>query len=154
MINARAETIAEKPAFRTAFQRRRCLIPVDGFYEWKKVDSKKQPMYIHFRDDRVFAFAGVWERWKPDPDAAPIDSCTILTTRPNPLMADIHDRMPVIIAGDDYGRWLSRDVDGQDVFALLKPYSDAGMEAFAVTKRVNSPANEDFGCIIPEGDPR
>jgi putative SOS response-associated peptidase YedK len=149
MINARAETIAEKPAFRTAFQRRRCLIPVDGFYEWRKDGAKKQPMYIRFRDDRVFAFAGLWERWKAGPDEPAVDSCTILTTQPNPLMADIHDRMPVIVPQPSYGQWLSREVAGEAVSGLLKPYDEGEMEAFPVSTRVNSPANETSDCITP-----
>jgi putative SOS response-associated peptidase YedK len=149
MINARAETISQKPAFRTAFERRRCLIPVDGFYEWKKVDGRKQPMYVRFRDGHVFAFAGLWERWRPGPDEKPVDSCTILTTTPNPLMADIHDRMPVIVPRVEYDRWLSREVPGSEVTGVLKPYDASDMEAYPVSTRVNSPANESPACVEP-----
>ena len=97
-INARAETVPTSGMFKQAFAQRRCIVPADGFYEWKKLDAKnKQPMFIHFRDDRVFGFAELWERWKPTEDAEPLDTCAIITTTPNTLMSSIHDRMPVIL---------------------------------------------------------
>ena len=114
MINARGETLAEKPSFRTAVRRRRCLIPADGFYEWQQspesaARGKKQPYYIHFRDDRPFAFAGLWEAWRAKdspPDDQPLESCTIVTTAASTALASLHDRMPVILAPNDYQTWL------------------------------------------------
>ena len=105
MINARAETVAEKPSFRAAFRRRRCLIPADGFYEWQKQGSRKQPYLIGLTDDQPFALAGLWETWQ-GPDGSLLESCTILTTDPNELMAPLHNRMPVMLAPDDYEQWL------------------------------------------------
>ena len=112
----RAETVPTSGMFKQAFARRRCIVPADGFYEWKKLDTKtKQPMFIHFPDDRVFGFTGLWERWKPSDDAEPVDTCTIITATPNALMASIHDRMPVILRPDDYGKWLEREPDLNDL---------------------------------------
>lgn len=142
-INARGENVATSGMFRQAFERRRCLIPADGFYEWRKLDEKtKQPMFIHLKGDRPFAFAGLWERWKPDEQSEPIDTCTIITTAPNRLMKEIHDRMPVILAPDDFAKWLSRDVPGKDVADLLKPFDVDQMEAWPVSTMVNSPKND------------
>ncbi len=141
-INARGETVPTSGMFRSAFDRRRCLIPADGFYEWKKLDAKtKQPMFIHLKGDRPFAFAGLWERWKPD-EAEPIDTCTILTTTPNELMSEIHDRMPVILSPNDFAKWLSREVLGKDVVDLIRPFDANQMEAWPVSRQVNSPKNE------------
>jgi len=139
MINACAETAAEKPAFRTALARRRCLVPADGFYEWKRTTSGKQPMFIHRRNDGLFCFAGLWERWR-DPAGKDIDSMTILTTSPNALMREIHDRMPVIIEPDDYAPWLMRDTPVEQIQTLLKPAVLDDLVAEPVSNRVNSPA--------------
>ena len=141
-INARCETAATSGMFRQALDRRRCLIPADGFYEWKGAKPPKQPYFIHRKDDALFSFAGLWERWKPDPGAEPIDTFTILTTGPNSLMADLHNRMPVILDDKDYPRWLDRSVPGKEVADLLKPYPSELMEAWPVSTRVNSPKNE------------
>ncbi|HEX8342100.1 MAG TPA: SOS response-associated peptidase [Tepidisphaeraceae bacterium] len=152
-INARAETVATSGMFRQALARRRCLVPADGFYEWQKLgDPKrptKQPMYVHRDDDDVFAFAGLWERWKPDADAEPVDTFTIITTAPNALMSPIHDRMPVILSSADYNRWLSRDVPGEDVLDLLRPHAVDGFVADKVSTRCNSPRNDDCDCVAP-----
>ena len=149
-INARAETVATSGMFRQAYQRRRCLVPADGFYEWQKLDAKrKQPMYLRRRDGGLFAFAGLWERWKPDEAAEPVDTCTIITTTPNTLMSPIHDRMPVIVDPGDYARWLDRETPGDAVGDLLKPYPPEAMEAFPVSPKVNSPANDEESCIEP-----
>jgi putative SOS response-associated peptidase YedK len=113
LINARADTLANKPTFRTAFRKRRCLIPADGFYEWQKVSNQKQPSYVHRADNRPFVFAGLWERWDGGPV---IDSCTIVTTDANKALCNLHDRTPVILAPSDYGLWLDPDV--QDPAAL------------------------------------
>jgi putative SOS response-associated peptidase YedK len=135
--------------FRQAMDRRRCLIPADGFYEWKGAKPPKQPFFIHRRDDDVFCFAGLWERWKPGPDVEPVDTFTILTTSPNSLMADIHNRMPVILEEKDYPLWLDRSVPGKGVQDLLKPYPPELLEAYPVSTFVNSPKNEGPECSEP-----
>ncbi len=147
MINARAETAADKPSFRTAMRRRRCLIVADGFYEWKTVGKRRQPMFIHLRDGRPFAFAGLWEAWEGAGHST-LESCTILTTAANDLVRPIHDRMPVIVAPPDYARWLDPAVQQSEaVVPLLRPYPAEEMEAYAVSPRVNSPARDDEGCL-------
>lgn len=139
-INARCETAATSGMFRQALQRRRCLIPADGFFEWKKLDAKtKQPTFIRFRDDRMFAFAGLWERWKDPQSDTVVDTATILTTSPNKLMSGIHDRMPVILDPTDYARWLDRETPADAVAELLRPCVDDEMQAHPVSKSVNSP---------------
>lgn len=147
MINARAETLSTKPSFRSAFKRRRCLILADGFYEWKKLDCGKQPYHIRVRGGEPFAFAGLWERWS-GAEGGPIDSCTIITTEPNELLATVHDRMPVILDRGDYDRWL--DVSGDEpahAAALLRSFPAERMEAYPVSTLVNSPANDNPKCI-------
>ena len=146
MINARAETVADKPAFRAAFKRRRCLIPADGFYEWQKLNGRKQPMYIHARDGRPLALAGLWESWQ-SADGSEIESCTIVTTEPNELMAPIHNRMPVIIEPEDYSMWLDPGPQPADALHLLRPYPAAKMAAYPVSSLVNSPRNDNPKCI-------
>ncbi len=121
MINARAETVATKPAFRRAFKERRCLLLADGFYEWQRQEGRKQPFYIRLRDGRPFAFAGLWERWV-HPDGQPIDSCKIITTVSNGLIQPLHVRMPVILASEDHELWLDPDVrDVERLQTLLRP---------------------------------
>jgi putative SOS response-associated peptidase YedK len=152
MINARAETVAEKPAFRTAMNRRRCLIVADGFYEWRHVERQRQPFFIHMRDDGPFGFAGLWESWE-GADHSAIESCTILTTSPNNVIRPIHDRMPVIIAAADYDLWLNPSVTQPAMLApLLAPCPDDLLEAYPVSKLVNSPASDDARCIEPLAD--
>jgi len=147
MINARAETVAEKPAFRAALRARRCLIVADGFYEWQKAGARKQPWYIRMRDGRPFAFAGLWERWAAGPDEV-LDSCTIVTTTPNGVVAPIHDRMPVILERGDYAAWLDPGQrDPARLQPLLRPHPDVAMEAWPVGLRVNNPANDDASCL-------
>ena len=149
MINARAEMAAEKPAFRAAMRARRCLVPADGFYEWRKLGKAKQPYLIRLADGGPFAFAGLWERWQ-GPDGALVESCAILTTTANPLCAPIHPRMPVILAPADHAAWL--DIAGRDAAALgplLRPYPAAGMVAYPLTSHVNSPRNDDPACRQP-----
>jgi putative SOS response-associated peptidase YedK len=149
MINARAETVADKPAFRHAFRRRRCLVVADGFYEWQKQDGGKQPYFIHLADGRPFAFAGLWELWK-GPDEAIVQSCTLLTTEPNELMSPLHNRMPVILHPRDYGLWLDLDVqDPAQLTPLLRPYPAQQMDAYPVSRFVNRPGNDDPRCIEP-----
>ena len=151
MINARAETLAEKPSFRNAFRRRRCLILADGFYEWRQIPSSKnkQPVYIHLKDNRPFAFAGLWELWT-SPDGSEIRSCTIITTQPNSLVEPIHNRMPVILSPDDYGQWLKKeDQPTGELIKLLKPYSSDEMVAYPVSKLVNTPHYDSADLIKP-----
>ena len=151
LINARSETIATKPSFRTAFKRRRCLIPADGFYEWqKKADSKtKIPHYIRMAKDRAFAFAGLWETWHGT-DGSALDSCTIVTTEANDLMRPLHDRMPVILPEESFAQWLDpKNENVPELEALLRPYSAVEMTAFPISTLVNSPRNERPECILP-----
>jgi putative SOS response-associated peptidase YedK len=140
MINAKAETAAEKPSFRAALKRRRCLVPSSGFYEWKHEDGGKVPMFIRLKDEELFSFAGLYEHWQ-DAHGNEIDSYTILTTSPNPLMAQIHDRMPVLLKNTDEDEWLdcSDEASAVRVQRLLVPYDEARMEAWPVSDRVNSP---------------
>ena len=146
MINARSETVAEKPSFRAAFKRRRCLVLTDGFYEWQKVNGSKQPVYIHMQDGNPFAFAGLWEIWQA-PDNSTIESCTILTTTPNVLMAPIHNRMPVIVEPEDYEMWLDPGDSPTDGLHLLRPFSPDKMAAYPVSTFVNNPRNDAPQCI-------
>ena len=149
-INARAETVASSGMFRQAFARRRCIIPADGFYEWQKLDGKtKQPMFVRFPDDRVFGFAGIWERWRQQDGDDPLDTCAVITTTPNGVMAPIHDRMPVILRPADYDAWLDRDADPAAAAELLRPYPDGELDAVPVDRLVNSPKNDVPECVRP-----
>jgi len=139
-INAKCETAATSPMFREALQRRRCLVPADGFYEWQGSKPPRQPFFIHREGDAPFAFAGVWERWKPE-DGEPLDTFTILTTEPNEFVRAIHNRMPVILEQADFDRWLDRNNKAADVADLLKPYAGA-LEAWPVSTSVNKPEND------------
>lgn len=146
MINARSETAAERAAFREAFERRRCLIPADGFYEWRTIGNVKIPMLITRGSGEPFAFAGLWERWQK-PGGEPLFTCTILTTSPAPVVAAIHDRMPVMLRPDQYDTWLDAQTDVADLHALLKPYDGDDLQAHAVSNRVNYVENDDAECI-------
>jgi putative SOS response-associated peptidase YedK len=133
--------VAEKPSFRSAFKKRRCLILADGFYEWQKTDDGKQPYYIKMQDDSPFAFAGLWETWK---DGDEIRSGTIITTDANDLMSEIHHRMPVILPPENYEVWLDPDFEEKEALtSLLKPYPADAMEAYPVSRRVNKPSNNE-----------
>jgi putative SOS response-associated peptidase YedK len=145
MINARAETVAEKPSFRKAFRNHRCLVLADGFYEWQKTANGKQPYYIRMEDDSPFAFAGLWESWK---NGSEVRSATIITTDANDVVAPIHNRMPVILHPEDYELWLDPDFDEKEPLStLLKPYPAEAMEAYPVSRVVNSPSNNEPSCI-------
>jgi putative SOS response-associated peptidase YedK len=149
LINARSETAAKKPSFRSAFRRRRCLVPADGFYEWKKNPgtSKKTPMRIVVGDGEPFAFAGLWETWT-DPDGEPLGTFTILTTSPNELLRTIHHRMPVILERSAEDAWMDPDTDDPEKLAsLLTPYPAGGMRAYPVSTLVNSPSNDVPACL-------
>lgn len=149
MINARAETVAEKPAFRAAFRQRRCLIPADGFYEWQARPGGKQAYYARLATGEPFAMAGLWERWQA-PDGAWIQSCTIITTTANELLQPLHDRMPVILAPDHYALWLDPVLrDPGPLQALLGPYPAERMRVYPVGPAVNSVRNDGPGLIEP-----
>jgi len=152
MINARAETVAEKPSFRVAFAHRRCLIPASGFYEWARRNGARQPYNIRLRDDGPFAFAGLWERWRPRTglrDGA-IESCVILTTEADATVAPIHPRMPVILAPDDYAAWLDMAATPPGAArALLAHRRAVDLEAYPVSPRVNNVRNDDAECLAP-----
>jgi putative SOS response-associated peptidase YedK len=151
MINARSETIAEKPAFRSAFERRRCLILADGYYEWAKVGGQKQPHYIRMRDEQPFAFAGLWEHWQGvDQPHLPgaVESCTIITTESNDLTIDLHHRMPVILPRQSYEAWLDPELTDRDqLTSLLGKYPSREMCVDPVSTYVNSPKNDDEKCV-------
>jgi len=155
MINARAETLVSKAAFKKPFETRRCLVPADGFYEWKKLTSgtkpKKQPMYVHRVDGRPLALAGIWSVWRsPDHDQPPLRSLTIITTDPNALLATIHDRMPVILPEDRWATWLDRDNHDLDALVgLLVPAPDDLLEARPVSTLVNSVRNDGPELLEP-----
>ncbi|KQC08312.1 MAG: hypothetical protein APR54_00505 [Candidatus Cloacimonas sp. SDB] len=137
MINARAETVAEKPSYRAAFKYRRCLIPANGFYEWRKPD--KQPFFVHLKDRELFTFAGIWEDWSSD-DGSQIRTCSIITTEPNEIMGQIHNRMPVILSRQKEMDWLSNN-NKNELLALLQPYDSEEMSMYEISKAVNSPKN-------------
>lgn len=142
LINARSETVTEKPAFREAFRKRRCIIPADGFYEWQRTDGRKQPFFFHLRDERPFGFAGLWERWEGEGGKI-LNSCTILTTEANEVLRPVHDRMPVILHPDDYELWLDVDLRKHDLAKeLLKPYPAEEMLAYPVGTSINSPRSQ------------
>jgi putative SOS response-associated peptidase YedK len=137
LINARAETVAEKPSFRSAFRHRRCLIIADGFYEWKQLKRGKQPYYFHLKHHSPFAFAGLWEEWNE------IQTCTILTTAANELLGPVHERMPVILEPENYQQWLEpQNQNVREMQLMLRPYPSDEMTAFPVSTKVNLPAND------------
>jgi putative SOS response-associated peptidase YedK len=144
MINARAESITERSAFRFPFQRHRCLFPADGFYEWVKTLSGKHPMHIGRRDGTPLGLAGIYERWL-SPEGEVLDTCAILTTRANELLAGVHDRMPVIVPPEEYARWL--DVTNTEVEDLFEPYPNDALVVRPVSKRVNAVRNDDAALI-------
>jgi len=149
LINARAETVQEKPSFRNAFRRHRCLIPTNGFYEWQRQERGKQPYFVRMRDERIFAFAGLWDRWE-SPDDGVIATCAILTTAANAVLAAIHGRMPVILPQAEYARWLDPALKDPDSLSpLLVPFPPEEMLAIPVSPRVNAPSTDDEKCIAP-----
>ena len=147
MINARAETVAEKPSYRKAFKKSRCLILADGFYEWQKTDSGKQPFHIRMQGGSPFAFAGLWESWDKGDG---LRSCTIITTDANDLVGEVHNRMPVILHPEDYEMWLDPDFEEREpLTTLLKPFPAEAMETYVVSRRVNKPSNNEPGVVEP-----
>jgi putative SOS response-associated peptidase YedK len=148
LINARSETVTEKPSFREAFTRRRCLVPMEGFYEWARRGERKRPFYFHMRDGEPFAVAGLWETWEGDGEL--LETCTLLTTEANELLAPYHDRMPVILRPEDYDLWLDAEVRGTEVLLpLLRPYPREVMTAYAVSPVVNNPSHDSPRCVEP-----
>lgn len=151
MINARAETAHEKPAFRAAFSRRRCLVPASGFYEWVPGEDGKQPYYIRRADDQLLGFAGIWESWTDDETGEKLETFAILTGEPNDFVAEFHDRMPVVLAPEDYGFWLDPALDDEEGLNELvnEPYPGDELDAHPVSTRVNSPTNDDPDLVEP-----
>jgi putative SOS response-associated peptidase YedK len=149
LINAKAETLAEKPSFKHALAKRRCLIPADGFYEWlKRGKAPSQPMHIRLRDGGLFAFAGLWEEWK-SPEGEPLRTCTIITVEPNEMVAKIHNRMPAILTTDEEAAWIDPKSKVADLLLMLRPYPTDEMEAIPVSRAVNRPSFDDAACIAP-----
>ncbi len=151
MINARAETITEKPSFREVFQKRRCIIPASGFYEWqKKGTGAKQPFYFYLKEKQVFGFAGLWESWIDKESGEELETCTIITTEANDVLKPIHDRMPVILKAESYDEWLDEKIKDTDKLQkLLKPYPSDEMKSHAVSKSVNIPDSDSVELIKP-----
>ena len=150
IINARAETLAQRPAFRGLLPRRRCLVPADGFYEWRKEGRTRTPMRFTLRNGELFAFAGLWDRWVR-PDGTPLYSFTIVTTSPNSVLEPVHNRMPVILLPEDEATWLDPTVtDTAALSQLLKPYRAELMDAYCVSRAVNSPVNDSPECIAAD----
>ena len=151
MINARAETLTEKPAYRSLLGRHRCLIPADGFYEWTVgADGKKQPIHFHLPGYELFAFAGLWTSRKDAETGEILDSCTIITTRPNELVAPVHDRMPVILPAEAEAIWLDPAISKEHALSLLEPFPTELMAALPASTRVNSVRNDDSGLLLPD----
>ncbi|MBW2484724.1 MAG: SOS response-associated peptidase [Deltaproteobacteria bacterium] len=148
MINARAETLAQKPSFRAAFKKRRCLIAADGFYEWRHLGKTKQPYFVHMKNGAVFGFAGLWESWT-SPGGSIVESCTIITTSANDLVRKIHDRMPVILHPQKYAAWLNQESWENSLQPLLVPYPASEMESYRVSSEVNNPKNNIPACLQP-----
>jgi putative SOS response-associated peptidase YedK len=152
LLNARAETLAAKPAFRDALQSRRCVIPASGFYEWKTVGRTKQPWLFRWRDEQPFGFAGLWDSWRA-PDGATLETCTIITTEPNELMRPIHDRMPVMLTAEQFRSWLDPAVThAEKLTPLLRPPPAAAMSAVALSSHVSNVRHEGPECLAPAGE--
>ncbi|MEX0830208.1 MAG: SOS response-associated peptidase [Nitrospirales bacterium] len=147
LINARGETVSEKPSFRHAFKKQRCLVLADGFYEWRREGKTKQPYYIRLKDHGLFAFAGIWERWEKQDPA--LESCSLITIHANPLMEPIHHRMPVILPESTYSSWLDPKLNNVIYLSgLIEPFDADKMEAYPVSTMVNNPKNDRAECIV------
>lgn len=151
-INARAETVAQKPAFRNAYRHRRCLIPANGFYEWRQTKVKK-PFYIGIDGFELMAFGGLWEEWTRQ-DGSKVSSCSIITVAPNPMIASFHDRMPLILDPTNWSDWLKADASPETIDSLLQTYDEAKMTMHGVNSRVGNVMNDDASLIEPEEDPQ
>ncbi len=153
MINARSETVAEKPSFRSAFRHRRCLVPADGFYEWRREGEIKQPYRIGMSGGQAVAFAGLWESWSGAEDGAVVETFTILTTEANRKLRPIHPRMPVILAPESYETWLDASPEtAERALSIARPFAAGPMAFYRVSTRVNSPRNDDPDCLKPIAD--
>ncbi|NIQ01439.1 MAG: hypothetical protein GWM98_14495 [Nitrospinaceae bacterium] len=150
LINARAETVHEKPSFRSSFKKRRCLVPADGFYEWQVQNNQKFPQYIRKTSGGLFAFAGLWSEW--DSGQGILQTFTIITTTANRQLQPIHDRMPVILPPEHYHTWMAPDTPAETLKTLLTPLAENTLEHYEVSKHVNSPGNDDEECILPAAD--
>ncbi|AMV71270.1 SOS response-associated peptidase [Desulfuromonas carbonis] len=154
MINARAETLTEKPSFREPFHKRRCIIPASGFYEWQQGAKTRQPYYLFRQDHAPLALAGLWERWEnPATPGVVLESCTIITTAANALMAALHQRMPAILEPEEFGAWLDPRQQGADLLPLLRPAAAGVLACFPVSTYVNKPGNEGADCVRPLDSP-
>jgi putative SOS response-associated peptidase YedK len=154
LFNARAESLAEKPAFRGLLARRRCLVPADGFYEWRLgTGGRKEPLRFTLASGGLFAFAGLWTGWTDPSTGEPLESCTIVTTAPNPLVAEVHDRMPVILDPASEEEWLDPDISVEHVLSLLLPYPAEAMRVQAASRRVGSVRNDDPGLLLADTEP-
>jgi putative SOS response-associated peptidase YedK len=150
MINARSESVHEKPAFRQAIRCRRCLIPANGFFEWAGEGKKRRPFYTRTKNGSIMTFAGIWERWR-SPEGELLDSCSILTTAANSLIRTVHDRMPVIIRAEEYDLWLDRSItEPGKLKPLYNPYPSELLEMYQVSSLVNNPRNDSFECLAPQ----
>ncbi len=149
MINSRIETITEKPSFRNAVKRRRCLVPFDGFYEWKKIDNRKQPYYIHLRTKEVFTMAGIWEKWKNPENDQPVYSFSVITQSPSKFMAPIHDRMPAILLPEAEAKWLDISIPPQEALQLIRPLEDDLLAAYPVSNQVNRVSENNPELLVP-----
>ena len=147
IINARSETLNEKPSFSESFERRRCLIPADGFYEWKKSGKSKQPYYFQMKDEEPFFFAGIWDQWRRGDES--VTSCAIITTTPNELLETIHDRMPVILPAHAQDAWLSSDTQPMELLSFLNPFPAAAMKSHPVSQQANAAKVEDVQLVEP-----
>jgi len=148
LINARAETIGEKPAFRAAYKARRCLVPASGYFEWKAIPGGKQPYFIHATNGSLLAFAGLWERWNK-PDGSPLDTFTVITRDATETLRSVHDRMPVILAPENYGPWLSRETPAELVHQILISPAEDTLTMFPVSKIVGNVKNDTEECLVP-----
>lgn len=146
LINARSETVAHKPSYRDAYGARRCLVPADGFYEWRRAGRSRFPIHFQLEGGRPFAFAGLWERWRSSTDGAALETFTVLTTQANALVGQVHDRMPVILTDGAMDRWMSPSATPHELEALLRPFPVSEMESWEVSIRVNAVANDDPLC--------
>lgn len=149
LINARGETVADKPSFRTALRKRRCIVPANGFYEWRALAGRKQPYFIHAANDELIGLAGLWERWTRPADGEEIDTFTIVTTEANATVAPVHDRMPVILSPADYGAWLDAGTDIEEVGHLLRHSPEGVLEMHPVATKVGNVRNDNPSLIVP-----
>ena len=151
LINARSETVAEKPSFRSAFQRRRCIVPADGFFEWKKDEDRKTPFWVHRKDREPFGMAGLWEKWDPE-EGDPLYTFTILTRDATPDLRDIHPRMPLILPAARWDDWLDTNTNAETLGRILETKDEPSLFAFPVSNRVNSPKNDEPSLVEPIGE--